>query len=366
MTAETGSYRWMAPEVRGVALRLRPQARKHRPLDRKIALAWSSRPYSPVQQAAALQPPHLPPPSQVIRHEPYGTGCDVYSFGVLCWEMLSYSIPFPQHSPVEVALSVATKGKRPEIPAHSPSELVDLIEQCWQQEALLRPSFAKVRRAPRRAAAVLSPPFMLAARLAPTPSASPPAPRLAPTPPRSRAISAPALLEPWLRRPRSQVCSSIDAIEGTTASRELPGAEAVLNSERQVAGYGSFSVETLRVTGSEGQASPPSGPASRTASPAAPLSGCASPGEKRKCSDAWSDRQEDRQMRGDTRNTDCQKPSESSHQPGATVIVANMGATATETSTPQSPHGSPKGANLKWEDASGLKSRGEAVDFVEI
>ena len=83
MTAETGSYRWMAPEV--------------------------------------------------IRHEPYGTGCDVYSFGVLCWEMLSYSIPFPQHTPVEVALSVATKGMRPEIPAHSPSVLVDLIEQCWQQ-----------------------------------------------------------------------------------------------------------------------------------------------------------------------------------------------------------------------------------------
>ena len=89
MTAETGSYRWMAPEV--------------------------------------------------IRHEPYGTGCDVYSFGVLCWEMLSYSIPFPQHTPVEVALSVATKGMRPEIPAHSPSVLVDLIEQCWQQQALRRP-----------------------------------------------------------------------------------------------------------------------------------------------------------------------------------------------------------------------------------
>jgi len=73
-------------------------------------------------------------------------------------------------------------------------------------------------------------------------------------------------------------------------------------------------------------------------------------------------------MRGDMRNTvtDRQKPSESSQQPGATVIVVNMGATAPETCTPQSPHGSPKGANLKWEDASGLKSRGEAVDFVEI
>ena len=94
MTAETGSYRWMAPEV--------------------------------------------------IRHEPYGTGCDVYSFAVLCWEMMSYSIPFPHHTPVEVALSVATKGLRPELPAYVPNVVADLIKQCWQQDALLRPSFEQV------------------------------------------------------------------------------------------------------------------------------------------------------------------------------------------------------------------------------
>ena len=104
--------------------------------------------------------------------------------------------------------------------------------------------------------------------------------------------------------------------------RELPGAEAGLNGERPVAGYGSFAVETLPVTGFEGaaasQASPP-------ASPAAPLSGRASPGEKRKCSEARAE----------------------SSQPGATVIVVNMGAGAPEASTPHSPHGSPKGAELK-------------------
>jgi len=200
MTAETGSYRWMAPEV--------------------------------------------------IRHEPYGTGCDVYSFGVLCWEMLSYSIPFPHHTPVEVALSVATKGMRPEMPAHAPSVLVGLIEQCWQQEALLRPSFAKI-------------------------------------------------------------CSRIDAIEGATALRELPGPEAVLIGERPVADYSS-SVETLPVSGFEGQASPSS-------------SGRASPGEKRKCSEARTD----------------------SSRPGATVIVVNMGSGAPEMPTPQSPYGSPKGTDLK-------------------
>jgi len=206
MTAETGSYRWMAPEV--------------------------------------------------IRHEPYGTGCDVYSFGVLCWEMLSYSIPFPQHTPVEVALSVATKGMRPEIPAHSPSVLVDLIEQCWQQQALRRPSFAKV-------------------------------------------------------------CSRIDAIEGATALRELPGAAAGLIGERPTADCSS--VETLPVTGFEAAA------ASQASPPSSPGSGRASPGEKRKCSEARAE----------------------SSQPGATVIVVSMGAGAAEASTSHSPHGSPKGAELK-------------------
>lgn len=94
MTAETGSYRWMAPEV--------------------------------------------------IRHEPYGTGCDVYSFGILCWEMLSYSIPFPRRSPVEVALAVANEGLRPQMPSHAPPMAADLITLCWQQDPLLRPSFEQI------------------------------------------------------------------------------------------------------------------------------------------------------------------------------------------------------------------------------
>jgi len=94
MTAETGSYRWMAPEV--------------------------------------------------IRHEPYGKGCDVYSYAVLCWEMLTNSIPFPHHTPVEVALSVATKGLRPDLPSYVPTPLAELVARCWQQDASLRPSFEEI------------------------------------------------------------------------------------------------------------------------------------------------------------------------------------------------------------------------------
>ena len=92
--------------------------------------------------------------------------------------------------------------------------------------------------------------------------------------------------------------------------RELPGPEAVLIGERPVADYSS-SVETLPVSGFEGQASPSS-------------SGRASPGEKRKCSEARTD----------------------SSRPGATVIVVNMGSGGAP-EMPQSPYGSPKGTDLK-------------------
>ena len=58
--------------------------------------------------SAKISATYLPRLSQVIRHEPYGTGCDVYSFAILCWEMVTYSIPFPRRSPIEVAPSTMT------------------------------------------------------------------------------------------------------------------------------------------------------------------------------------------------------------------------------------------------------------------
>ena len=130
----------------------------------------------------------------------------------------------------------------------------------------------------------------------------------------------PLIAQPCAAPPRRQVCSRIDAIEGATALRELPGPEAVLIGERPDC-YSS-SVETLPISGFEAQASPVAGRPERSPSP----------GEKRKCSDVAAN---------------------SSQSGGATVIVVNMvGAasdrsTAPERPTPQSPEGSPKGTELK-------------------
>jgi len=93
-TAETGSYRWMAPEV--------------------------------------------------TRHEPYDEKCDVYSYGCLAYEMTSYCVPFQHLTTLEAAFAVASKAARPEIPASCPPQIANLIQDCWRQASDERPSFEVV------------------------------------------------------------------------------------------------------------------------------------------------------------------------------------------------------------------------------
>ena len=141
----------------------------------------------------------------MIRHEPYGTGCDVYSFAILCWEMLTYSIPFPRRSPVEVALAVANDGLRPEMPPHAPPVAARMIESCWQQDPQLRPSFQQVRHsACTRSKSTARPPARPLGRPPARPAAAPnprspthpqPHASLHCTPPRHESRRSP---DPWL------------------------------------------------------------------------------------------------------------------------------------------------------------------------
>ncbi|CAM8942248.1 unnamed protein product [Rhodiola kirilowii] len=94
MTAETGTYRWMAPEV--------------------------------------------------IEHKPYNEKADVFSFGIVLWEIVTGQLPYENLTPLQAAIGVVQKGLRPTIPTNTHQKLVELIEICWHHDPALRPKFSEV------------------------------------------------------------------------------------------------------------------------------------------------------------------------------------------------------------------------------
>ncbi|XP_023735215.1 serine/threonine-protein kinase STY13 isoform X2 [Lactuca sativa] len=101
MTAETGTYRWMAPELYSTVT-LRHGEKKH-----------------------------------------YNHKVDAYSFAIVLWELIHNKLPFEGMSNLQAAYAAAFKNVRPSAD-ELPEDLALIVTSCWKEDPNGRPNFSQI------------------------------------------------------------------------------------------------------------------------------------------------------------------------------------------------------------------------------
>ena len=90
---------------------------------------------------------------ELMRGSKYGPPVDVYSYGMVLFELVTGEIPFETAyqsdgkrdiHPARIVFDVVKNARRPQLPGHVPATLTRLVERCWAQAAAERPTFDEI------------------------------------------------------------------------------------------------------------------------------------------------------------------------------------------------------------------------------
>ncbi|KAJ7387509.1 hypothetical protein OS493_000840 [Desmophyllum pertusum] len=84
---------------------------------------------------------------ELLKGESPSTKADIYSFGVCLWQMLTREQPYGNENQHVVIFGVVAYQLRPELNEEiitGDEQYVNLIRQCWQAEAKLRPAASEI------------------------------------------------------------------------------------------------------------------------------------------------------------------------------------------------------------------------------
>ncbi|PON55978.1 Mitogen-activated protein kinase kinase kinase [Parasponia andersonii] len=81
---------------------------------------------------------------------------DVYSFGIVMWELLTGEEPYADMHCASIIGGIVNNTLRPQIPAWCDPEWKALMESCWSSDPAQRPSFAEISQKLRNMAAAMN------------------------------------------------------------------------------------------------------------------------------------------------------------------------------------------------------------------
>eukprot|EP01015_Nassula_variabilis_P014344 TRINITY_DN2184_c0_g1_i2.p1 TRINITY_DN2184_c0_g1~~TRINITY_DN2184_c0_g1_i2.p1 ORF type:complete len:132 (+),score=32.47 TRINITY_DN2184_c0_g1_i2:64-459(+) len=87
--------------------------------------------------------PHWMAP-EILREEEYDEKSDVYSYGMILWEMVKGEIPYKNYSIWQIIASVGYDKKQVEIPKAGSPLILEIIRQCLSFERQDRPTFKQI------------------------------------------------------------------------------------------------------------------------------------------------------------------------------------------------------------------------------
>ena len=81
---------------------------------------------------------------EVALQEPYTEKVDVYSFGIMLWQMAKDKVPFQGMTKQDFMENVVMGDLRPKLDKSWPRGFSNLLTNCWQRNSGSRPSFTMI------------------------------------------------------------------------------------------------------------------------------------------------------------------------------------------------------------------------------